>query len=523
MDDYDIIIFCGGKCGGTTLANTFQKNGYKTLHMHGANSPGMFNPNINLNNNIFDIIDNSATSHKVYIIDSYRNPFERKISAFFQHIDNDINLYEKLSPDELCDLFNNKHLCNEDYHPLNNVLNHYELKAFPTFDFNKCYNIIEKDNKVFIKLRFNDVSNWGTILRKIIGKEITIYPENLTKNKKSGKLYSLFKNVYKPPESYIDNYLLKDSEFRIYNTRTEQEDYINKWKGLHKSLIGKNGYLFLQNDSSKELKIHCENLCLVHDVTLHRYSQYKDKYLFIVFPDKSYICKDFLPDGFESKYRPGFNIYKNYFKDKLIDGYETLKGIDDIYYKTDSHMNLKGTYEIYCSFIDKFNEVFTPLQLEKKTLVIEKKTVISLNHLGCGIGDLLWVSNLGNQTPLTTIDDFFYCVDLPEIYLKYEITENSSLRIMNLENKNIVDKTPVFINNFITWPVLSSHFIYKKNEGKPKCKCLIFYDSFLLSTLSLYLELFEEMFLAKSAFHKDLIDAINPDYIFEFRIERFLT
>jgi hypothetical protein len=49
---------------------------------------------------------------------------------------------------------------------------------------------------------------------------------------------------------------------------------------------------------------------------LKRYSQYKDKYLFIVFPDKSYIYNDFLPDGFESKYRPGFNIYKEYFKDK---------------------------------------------------------------------------------------------------------------------------------------------------------------------------------------------------------------
>jgi hypothetical protein len=523
MDNYDIIIFCGGKCGGTTLANTFQKNGYKTLHMHGENSPGMFNPKIKLNKSVYEIIDYSASQHKVYVIDSYRTPLERNISAFFQQIDNDICKYENISIEVLCNIFNENYLRNEDYHPLNKIMTHYNLNTFSVFDFSKGYNIVEKDNMVFIKLRFEDIFNWGSILTKIIGKKIIIYPENLTKNKKSGKLYSSFKNLYKPSESYIKNFIINDMEFKIYNKPTEQISYIDRWKGLHKSLIGKNGYLFLQNDSSKELKIHCENLCLVSDVTLKRYMSYKDKYFFVVFPDKSYICKDFLPDSFDSKYRPGFNIYKDYFKEKLLDGYEVLKDIDDIYYKTDSHMNLKGAYEIYCKFIDNFNETSTSTKLDKQNLIIEKRDVSSLNILGVGIGDLMWVSNLGNQTLLSTTDNYYYSNNLPEIYLKYKIVETGELRIMALENKIPLDKTANYLNTLITWPILSCNFIYKKNEGKPKYKCLIFYDSFLLSTLSLYLRLFEEMFLAKSAFHKDLIDAINPDYIFEFRIERFLT
>jgi len=288
-------------------------------------------------------------------------------------------------------------------------------------------------------------------------------------------------------------------------------------------LIGKNGYLFLQNDSSKEIKIHCENLCLVNDPSLNRYTHYKDKYFFVVFPDKSYICNDFLPDCFHSKYRPGFQIYKEYFKDKILDGYEVLKDIDDIYYKTDSHMNLKGAYEIYCKFMDSFNETSTSIKLDKQILTIEKKEVSSLNNLGVGIGDLMWYSNLGNQTLLSTTDNYYYSNNLPEIYLKYKIVETGELRIMALENKTLVDKTVNYLNTAITWPTLSCNIIYKKNKGKPKYKCLIFYDSFLLSTLSLYLELFEDMYLAKSTFHKELIDAINPDYIFEFRIERFLT
>ena len=32
---------------------------------------------------------------------------------------------------------------------------------------------------------------------------------------------------------------------------------------MDKTLIGKNGYLFLQNDSAKELEVHNDNLCLV--------------------------------------------------------------------------------------------------------------------------------------------------------------------------------------------------------------------------------------------------------------------
>ena len=35
---------------------------------------------------------------------------------------------------------------------------------------------------------------------------------------------------------------------------------------MNKTLIGKNNYLFLINDSGQELKIHCDNLNLVNDI-----------------------------------------------------------------------------------------------------------------------------------------------------------------------------------------------------------------------------------------------------------------
>jgi len=34
--------------------------------------------------------------------------------------------------------------------------------------------------------------------------------------------------------------------------------------------------------------------------------------------------------------------------------------------------------------------------------------------------------------------------------------------------------------------------------------------------------MFSEVYMIKSAFNNKIIEKINPDYIFEFRVERFL-
>ena len=91
------------------------------------------------------------------------------------------------------------------------------------------YNIIKKDNKVFIKILFRDIHIWDKILSEIFDKEITIYPENLTTDKEINNLYKKFKNEYKVPKSFIYNQLKNDKEFKIYNTQDDQEDYIKKW------------------------------------------------------------------------------------------------------------------------------------------------------------------------------------------------------------------------------------------------------------------------------------------------------
>jgi len=283
---------------------------------------------------------------------------------------------------------------------------------------------------------------------------------------------------------------------------------------MNKTLIGKNNYLFLINDTCKELEVHCNNLNLVDKKKLSRYDL--NNFLLIVFPNKSFIYKNYLPEQYDVKYRPALKDYIDYLGDKIIDTYEVLKNETDTYYKTDTHINLKGNYIVYKYFISKINELYN-LNIESKTVNILSKEC-NLTELTCGIGDLLWKTNLGEQSVNNKIDIFYYSNDVKQIYYNHRISNDNEIKILNKE-LNIINKD--LEGCLISWEILSDYILYKKNIAK-KNKVLIFYDSFLISLLDLYLELFEEVYMIKSVYDKKFIDMINPDYVFEFRVERFL-
>jgi hypothetical protein len=285
---------------------------------------------------------------------------------------------------------------------------------------------------------------------------------------------------------------------------------------MNKTLIGKNGYLFLQNDSCKELEVHNNNLCLVDPLFYKKYESVLDKLLFIVFPNKSLIYAEHLPDTYHLHYRPGFDLYSNYFKNHLLDGFPHLKN-QDTYYKTDTHINNKGALIIYNLFVDKINKLFdlTIVKQEYTLTAIECK---SLCNLGLGIGDLTCIYNLGNQKLESTHDVFYKINDADQLYCKYRFTPESHIRILN---QQCIDETMMYLNQRLEWPIISNYILYVKNKDK-KYKVVMFYDSFLISTLQLYIPLFNEIYLIKSIFDIDKIKTIQPDYVVEFRCERFL-
>jgi len=225
---FNVFVYCGGKCGGLTLFHTFLKNDYQSIHTHSNN---YYQETSRDKYTIFDNINLSSKNYeKIYIIDSYRTPIERSISSFFQNIELHLPNYKNLSIQEIVSFFNNHNLYKlEDYHPMNEVLTHYNIPLFDNFNFKKGYNMIKQDNKIFIKLLFKDINNWDKILSEIFGKNIIIHNDNLTENKEYNYLYKKFKENYKIPKHYLLNELIHDREFKIYNTETEQSKYIEEW------------------------------------------------------------------------------------------------------------------------------------------------------------------------------------------------------------------------------------------------------------------------------------------------------
>lgn len=290
-----------------------------------------------------------------------------------------------------------------------------------------------------------------------------------------------------------------------------------------KTLIGKDGYLFLTNDSGKELEVHCNNLNLVSDLTLARYRTLKN-FLLIVFPNKSLLYKQFLPDNFNAQYRPALDIYQNVLGNKIVDTYDVLKSEPDTYYKTDSHINVKGSYMVYRYFISKLRDIFG-LDICPREIMLHSK-VCALSQFQYGLGDLLWSTNLGSQTveDADNLDTFYDSNDFSYLYSKYIISNSENIRILN--KTCLSDITESLEGSILSWAVLSEHLLYKRNIKEnnlvAKGKVLIFYDSFLIPLMDLYLSMFEKVYMSKSVFTADIIKLINPDYVFEFRVERFL-
>jgi hypothetical protein len=268
--DFDVFVNCCGKSGSLTLYESLKNNNFKVLHTHGEKYFMNTNPiYIKFKLNLYELIQLNSLNKKIYIIDSYRNPIERKISSFFQNYEIKNNDTEE----SIMDLLNNYVILNENYSCMDETLNYFNIEKPKNFDFDKKYNIIDHKNIVFIKLRFNDIKEWDIILSKIFDKNITMLNSNLSINKKYHKMYEKIKSIYHVPECVLNN-IKNNNEFKIYNTLDEQEKYIQLWSCKTKkyNYIYKNipcdfdvkNYILLNDDlknlTDEEAIIHYETI-----------------------------------------------------------------------------------------------------------------------------------------------------------------------------------------------------------------------------------------------------------------------
>jgi len=237
LEDVNFFIYCGRKSGSTTLNHTCSniENGL-SIQIHN-NEDYLYKYGQCKFNSIFELVENNMNKHEtIYIIDSYRPPIEKKISSFFEDIDKLVPNYKDCDISFLISYFNKKyiygnkctHICTEDYEPLDEMLEHFNLSPIKKFNFDQEYELLKYKNLIFIKLRFREIDNWDVLLSKIIGKDVTVIDKNRSENKDYYEVYENFKKTYRIPREYLEK-LKSDSRFKIYNSSLERIKYIKEW------------------------------------------------------------------------------------------------------------------------------------------------------------------------------------------------------------------------------------------------------------------------------------------------------
>jgi len=279
-----VLLYSPPKVGSTSIVSSIRISASEKFYVMHTHDEIIFKTTLGEQNNtcVSDIIKNTSifnpntkTARKVYVIDIYRQPIERKISEFFHEIstlhfnnteDNILKYYIQKIQNRFNDIF--PHLSNEDFYK-----ERFDVEYPNTFDFEKKYLKYEKNGVTYIKLRLQDSQEWGNILSEILNNQIVIVKDYPTEDKKIGVFYKDFLREYKLPFNFYK--MIRDCpHLNYYNTLEEKNDYLNGW--LEKLTGLYNPYTTL------EYKFY-EKLCLEN--------QFHFRPLFLHYRDDGCLCK----------------------------------------------------------------------------------------------------------------------------------------------------------------------------------------------------------------------------------------
>ena len=256
-----IFIYCPPKVGSTSLVSyirLFASNLFSVIHLH---DELMLKVLTNIKDvSINEIINyNAQIGRKVYVIDVYRLPIERKISTFFEeistlHFNNSEDAINNYNINRVVKRFNMifPHIANGDH-----FMDKYDIKdELPVkFDLKQKYILIDKNGIIYLKLRLQDSSEWGKILSEILKTKIIIKNDYETKDKILRDLFKKFNEEYKIPKSLLKE-INECKYLKYYCTEIEINAYLNKWlKRSEKEVISS----WSMDEYKKYIEISIEN------------------------------------------------------------------------------------------------------------------------------------------------------------------------------------------------------------------------------------------------------------------------
>ena len=272
-----IFVYSAPKVGSTSIVSSLRMFGSDKaaiIHIHDEEMLKVLAHIQNVTINEL-ILFNKHLGKDVYVINVYRSPIERKISAFFEKVgsyhfnDEDSNV-NKYNVTKIVNRFNNifPYLGLGDH-----FIDNYNINIPNKFDCINKYLLVKQNNISYITLRLKDSNIWGTILTKIFGFNIRVIKDYETSSKPIKDLYQKFKMQYKIPINFLND-TMNCKYLNYYYTQEELNSYRNEW--YNKSSSEKNSY------SIEQYKLY-------QDITIE--NSHYDYVQFDHYMDEGCVCK----------------------------------------------------------------------------------------------------------------------------------------------------------------------------------------------------------------------------------------
>ena len=228
-----IFVYSAPKVGSTSIVSSlriFGTDKFSVIHIHDEEMLNVLGHVNGITVNEI-ILYNKYLGKDIYVIDVYRSPIERKISAYFEKIgayhfnntDENVNSY---NVQKIINRFNKvlPYLANGDH-----FVDKYNINIPDHFDYNNKYLLVEQNGIKYITLRLKDAtSSWNNILTTIFGSNIFIVKDYESTNKPIKDLYLSFKSVYRIPRNLL-GLIMQCKYFKYFYSPDEQAEYFRQW------------------------------------------------------------------------------------------------------------------------------------------------------------------------------------------------------------------------------------------------------------------------------------------------------
>ena len=227
-----VFVYSCPKVGSTSVVSSLRLFGMDKVSVIHIHDEEMLKVLAHIENiTVNEIIEyNRFLGKDIYVINIYRSPIERKISAFFEKIgayhfnneDSKLNSYNIL---KIINRFNNifPHIALGDH-----FIDKYCIKYPENFDHVNKYLLVRNNGITYISLRLKDSELWGTILSKIFGFKICVVRDYQSTNKPIKELYNTFKRAYRIPINLLND-IMNCKYLNYYYSIEEKNEYYNEW------------------------------------------------------------------------------------------------------------------------------------------------------------------------------------------------------------------------------------------------------------------------------------------------------